>query len=392
MPLNPALSNSKPDAAAGARSRAVIPANQLDVLVQALKRRGYLVHAPVLVNGALVIRPIESAADLPRGVVDEQSPGTYRITQKGDRFFDYTVPADSWKRLFFPARLVMWQASLRDGKVTIADESDSNAPPALLGVRGCDLEAILIQDRVFMGGAHPDPHYRTRREDAFIVAVNCARATSTCFCSSMQAGPRARRGYDLAITELDQGGHRFVVEAATESGRDLLAGLFAQTASTADIESAESTVAATAASISRSMPPGIAATLSAAQASPRWQSIAERCLSCGNCTMVCPTCFCSAVEHTSDLAGTAQHERRWDSCFNSGHSYIHGGSVRASTAPRYRQWLTHKLSTWHDQFDTAGCSGCGRCIAWCPVAIDITQEAHAFTAEAAASAGGGAHT
>jgi ferredoxin len=387
VPLNPA-SNSKLDAAAGAPGRVVIPAARLDGLVQALKRRGYRVHAPVLDHGTLVIRPIESAAELPRGVVDEQSPGTYRLTQKGDRFFDYTVPADSWKRLFFPARLLMWQASLKDGKVTATEERDSSAPLALLGVRGCDLEAILIQDRVFMGGNHPDPPYRARRERAFIVAVNCARATSTCFCPSMEAGPQARRGYDLAITELVEGDHRFVVESATENGRELVAGLFAETASAADIESAESTVAATAASITRTMPPDIAATLRNAQASPRWQSIADRCLACGNCTLVCPTCFCSAVEHTSDLEGTDRHERRWDSCFNSGHSYIHGGSVRSSTAPRYRQWLTHKLSSWHDQFDTAGCSGCGRCIAWCPVAIDITEEAHAFTAAAAAGAGG----
>lgn len=387
MPLNPA-SNSKLDAAAGAPGRVVIPAARLDELVQALKRRGYRVHAPVLDHGTLVIRPIESAAELPRGVVDEQSPGTYRLTQKGDRFFDYTVPADSWKRLFFPARLVMWQASLKDGKVTATEDRDSSAPLALLGVRGCDLEAILIQDRVFMGGNHPDPPYRARRERAFIVAVNCARATSTCFCPSMEAGPQARRGYDLAITELVEGDHRFVVESATENGRELVAGLIAETASAADIESAESTVAATAASITRTMPPDIAATLRNAQASPRWQSIADRCLACGNCTLVCPTCFCSAVEHTSDLEGTDRHERRWDSCFNSGHSYIHGGSVRSSTAPRYRQWLTHKLSSWHDQFDTAGCSGCGRCIAWCPVAIDITEEAHAFTAAAAAGAGG----
>lgn len=388
MHLDPAFTSSTPDAAGGAPGRVVLPAARLDDLVQALKRRRYEVHAPVLVHGALVIRPIESAAELPRGVIDEQSPGTHRITQRGARFFEYTVPADSWKRLFFPSRLLLWEASLKEGSLTTAEEPDSISRPALLGVRGCDLEAILIQDRVFMGGKHPDPHYRARREGAFIVAVNCARSTSTCFCPSMQAGPRARRGYDLAITELDEGGHRFVVEAATEIGHDVIAGLLAETASPADIELADSTVAATAASITRTMPAGIAATLRGAQSSPLWQSIADRCLSCGNCTMVCPTCFCSAVEDTSDLAGTARHERRWDSCFNSGHSYIHGGSVRASTAPRYRQWLTHKLSTWHDQFDTAGCSGCGRCIAWCPVAIDITEEAHAFTREAAASAGG----
>ncbi len=368
---------------------AVLPAADLDALVQALRQRGYAVHAPVMLQGTLLIRPIDSAAELPRGVIDEQAAGTHRLRQEGDRFFDYTVPADSWKRLFFPPRLRMWQASTQGGVQVASEEVQPDAPAALLGVRGCDLAAILVQDRVFIGGAHPDPHYRARRESAFIVAVNCARATSTCFCTSMDSGPRVRRGYDIALTELGDG-HRFLIEAATERGAEVMAELPAVATSAADVQEADVVVAATAASITRTMPAGIADTLRGEQTSPRWQSIAERCLSCGNCTMVCPTCFCSAVEHTTDLAGTAHHERRWDSCFNSGHSYIHGGSVRSSTAPRYRQWLTHKLSSWHDQFETSGCTGCGRCIVWCPVAIDITEEAHAFTSDAAVGGGGGA--
>jgi formate hydrogenlyase subunit 6/NADH:ubiquinone oxidoreductase subunit I len=108
--------------------------------------------------------------------------------------------------------------------------------------------------------------------------------------------------------------------------------------------------------------------------------VAQRCLACTNCTLVCPTCFCVAVEDTTDLAGDhVERHRRWDSCFTAGHSYVHGGSVHASTASRYRQWMTHKLSTWFDQFGSSGCVGCGRCIAWCPAAIDITEEAAAIT-------------
>ncbi|HYM95789.1 MAG TPA: 4Fe-4S dicluster domain-containing protein [Candidatus Sulfotelmatobacter sp.] len=381
-----------PSPSDGPVAAAILPAERLDDLVQALARRGFAVHAPVLDHGVLVIRTIGSASELPRGVVDEQSPGTNRLRHEGDRYFDYTVPADSWKRLFFPPRLRLWQAAAREGRgIETSEEPDAPQPAALLGVRGCDLAAILIQDRVFLGGAHPDPHYRARRDGAFIVAVNCARATSTCFCPSMETGPRARNGYDIALTELSEGGHRFLLEASTDAGREVMSELRCAAAAAPDTEQANAAMAATAASITRTMPAGIAGTLRSAQASPRWQAIADRCLSCGNCTMVCPTCFCSAVEQTTDLSGTATQDRRWDSCFNSGHSYIHGGSVRSSTAPRYRQWLTHKLSSWHEQFDTAGCTGCGRCIVWCPVAIDITQEAHAFTSDAAASGGQGAH-
>ena len=119
---------------------------------------------------------------------------------------------------------------------------------------------------------------------------------------------------------------------------------------------------------------------------PRWEEVAGRCLTCGNCTMVCPTCFCTSVEDTSDLAGvSAERSRRWDSCFTMDFSYIHGGSVRASPKSRYRQWMTHKLATWWDQFGSSGCVGCGRCITWCPVGIDITEEVRAIRAEPAPS-------
>jgi hypothetical protein len=91
--------------------------------------------------------------------------------------------------------------------------------------------------------------------------------------------------------------------------------------------------------------------------------------------LVCPTCFCSTVEDTTDLSGeVATRTRVWDSCFTLGHSYIHGGSVRPTTATRYRQWLTHKLDTWWDQFGTSGCVGCGRCTTWCPAEIDLLAE------------------
>ncbi len=118
---------------------------------------------------------------------------------------------------------------------------------------------------------------------------------------------------------------------------------------------------------------------------PIWDDIAARCLACTNCTLVCPTCFCSTVEDATDLLGTATRTRRWDSCFSSDFSNLHGHPVRSSTRSKYRQWMTHKLSYWYDQFGMSGCVGCGRCITWCPVAIDITAEMAQLNEESEAS-------
>ena len=147
-----------------------------------------------------------------------------------------------------------------------------------------------------------------------------------------------------------------------------------------DVAAADAVVARTAASMGREMPgDDVPALLMRNLEHPRWAEVAGRCLTCANCTMVCPTCFCTSVEETSDLTGQESgRTRRWDSCFTMDFSYIHGGSVRSSASSRYRQWMTHKLATWVGQFGTSGCVGCGRCITWCPVGIDITEEVRAI--------------
>lgn len=232
-----------------------------------------------------------------------------------------------------------------------------------------------------MQGKYVDPSYAMRREGAFIVAINCAQAGSTCFCVSMNTGPKADRGFDLALTEvLDADRHYFVVEAGTESGQKVLQTVTHRVAAEDELACAEAIAAETAKHMGRQLDTeGIKDLFYRNYENRRWDDVAKRCLTCANCTMVCPTCFCTTVEDTTDLSGeNAERWRKWDSCFTLDFSYIHGGSVRSSAKSRYRQWITHKLATWLDQFGTSGCVGCGRCITWCPVGIDITEEARAI--------------
>jgi sulfhydrogenase subunit beta (sulfur reductase) len=377
------LANSDSEAGTATRE-AVIERSDLGYLFDVLARRGYLLLGPTVRDGAIVYDEIASVDELPAGWTDQQGPGSYRLVRRDDcALFGYTVGPQSWKRNLHPPALRLWSGSRDGAGFQIEAEAETSQKMALIGVRSCELHAIGIQDRVFLGGPYVDPHYKVRREGLFIVAVNCGQAGGTCFCVSMGTGPEVTSSYDLALTEvLDGGKHFFVVRAGTSEGEEVLSELPQREASTQEREAARNVVARTATQMGRSMDTvGLKELLYGNIDHARWEEVATRCLTCGNCTQVCPTCFCTSVEDVTDLTGErAERWRRWDSCFTTDFSYIHGGSVRSSPKSRYRQWLTHKLASWHDQFDTLGCVGCGRCITWCPVGIDITEEVKAIRA------------
>ena len=357
----------------------------LAALIDRLKEDGYQVAGPQAVDGAIVYEELEDVDDLPRGWVDEQEGGHYRLRREGDAYFSHVVGPQSWKKFLHPPRQKLWSTKTLNGKTTIDPEPVAQENHAFIGVRGCELAAIAVQDKVFMDGPFADPHYQARREGAFIVAVNCGRAAATCFCVSMETGPKAGPGYDIALTEIATGEDAgFLAEAGSARGQAMLDRLPSRPATEPEQDEAETIVKETARSMRRSMETdGLRDLIQDNPEHPRWIDVADRCLSCANCTMVCPTCFCTTVEDRSELDGSgAAREQRWDSCFTVDFSYIHGGPVRPSGKSRYRQWMTHKLSTWHDQFDMSGCTGCGRCITWCPVGIDITEEAAALRASA----------
>jgi ferredoxin len=363
----------------------VVEREHLEQLLQALVSRGYELVGPTLRDGAIVYDHLTSTADLPSGWTDEQAGGKYRLQRRQDQaLFGYAVGPHSWKKFLFPPQQRLWQAA-RNGKGLQILPAEEQAEPkyAFFGVRACELHAIAIQDKVYLEGQFVDPGYKARRENLFVVAVNCGQAGGTCFCASMNTGPKATSGFDLALTELLQNGrHSFLVEVGSARGAEVLSAVLHQPASDADRQQAERILDHSARHMGRQLDTlGIKELLYRNYEHPRWDDVTQRCLTCANCTIVCPTCFCTTVEDVTDLTGEhAERWRRWDSCFTVDFSYIHGGSVRVSPRSRYRQWMTHKLATWIDQFGVSGCVGCGRCITWCPVGIDITVEAGAIRA------------
>jgi ferredoxin len=354
---------------------------ELQALILAVRSMGYTVIGPTVDQGAIVYGEVETAAALPLGWTDQQAPGQYRLHSSGqESYFAYNVGPHSWKQFLFPPRVTLGSAD-RTGsgwKMSLAESAPLRY--AFLGVRACELAALEVQDRVFLNGPYTDPVYQQRRSNAFIVAVNCTQAASTCFCTSMNTGPRCRQAFDLALTELETG---FVVESGSPSGAELLSQLTHRPATPEESTQAGDARQRAVDQITRTInTDGIRDLLLGNLDHPRWDQVSGRCLSCANCTMVCPTCFCSTVSEVTDLQGDhVDRVRTWDSCFNIDFSYTAGGVVRNDRRSRYRQWLTHKLASWHDQFDTSGCTGCGRCITWCPVGIDLTEEVEAIRSQ-----------
>lgn len=368
------------------RTRYILERTEFDALLSALGRRGYTLYGPSARGAAISWGEIKTSADLPAGWTDEQERGRYRLGKRADdALFGYTVGPDGLKRFLLPATLPLVSSRKRKSSLEFTDASrpEDGAPRkrAFIGARACDLAAIAILDRVLMKGPFTDASYAALRAHTFVLAVNCTAPGRTCFCASMGAGPECRAGFDIAMTEVTgRDTHYFVCEAGTKQGEEVLADARRREASAADTEAADRLLRKAADAMGRAMDTAnVRDLLHANFEHPRWNDAAKRCLSCANCTMVCPTCFCTSVEDASDLAGAEAGRRRvWDSCFTVDYSYIHGGSIRPTVRARYRQWLTHKLGAWQDQFGTIGCVGCGRCITWCPAGIDITEEVQAI--------------
>jgi sulfhydrogenase subunit beta (sulfur reductase) len=364
----------------------IIDRNQFQQLFDTLHTLGYQTLGPTVSENVVVYDTIDRVEDLPIGKTDEQSPGSYKLKNRPEKtLFGFGVGPQSPKKFLFPMRMKLFEAQ-RDGRgfnVSPGQDPAVHGIPkmAFIGIKPCELSAIKIQDKIFIDGAYADASYRALREQSLMIVVNCTTPGKHCFCESMNAGPTASDGFDLSLTEIIGGNeHYFVADAGSGKGSELLQKISTRPAEPAHTENARQACERARHSMGKRYDTKDISTLLFDNLEhPEWDAVAARCLTCANCTMVCPTCFCTTTTEETDLSGGhTEHWRKWNSCFTLDFTKVAFGNFRMSAKSRYRQWLTHKLGGWHEQFGSSGCVGCGRCITWCPVGIDIIAEVEAI--------------
>jgi ferredoxin len=362
---------------------AFLQRERMQALIDVLAAAGYAVYGPRVRGGVVALDPLADASDMPWGIVDHPEPGRYVLEHTGAaRCFGWNLAAQGLKPFVFAPREVVWRVERSaDGRLRFESAPASSQRIAVIGARACDLAGLALLDRHFLGAASGAGTYAARRSALFIVGVDCARSASTCFCASTGDGPALEHGYDIGLSEVEDG---FLVWAGSDAGAELVARLPLETAAPEQLEAAAGACSGAAAAQTRGLPSRhLARALSRVLDHEEWEAVARRCLACGSCTAECPTCFCHALSTEPEVDhGWAAQVREWDSCFAAGHSLLHGRPLRGDRLTRYRQWLTHKLGTWHEQYGRSGCVGCGRCIVWCPAGIDLTAEVEALVGDA----------
>lgn len=357
--------------------------SQLQLLLDVLKSAGYECIGPQVREQAIVYDLMEDVALFPWGRQDIQKPGSYRLkaSNKKQAFGGWSNGSQSIKPWVFKSHEILWKAlRQKDGAIEFEKVVEAVKPRAIIGLRACDLAALAIQDRILTQDQYVDENYKARREKLFLVAVNCTYSSDNCFCVSAIGGPKVTSGYDIEMTEIDEG---FVLSAGSDAGEAIISQLKLDQASEEQIELSHKQIDVAVKTQTKTLPKGnLRDKLFSNLNHPQYEDIATRCLSCANCTQVCPTCFCHNEFDVPTLQGDeSARVREWDSCFTRGHSYLNHAVLRSNAKDQYRQWLTHKLGSWFDQFGMSGCVGCGRCITWCPVGIDITIEANKICQE-----------
>lgn len=292
------------------------------------------------------------------------------IASGSEAFLEYQNSKMSPKDVLFPQSERLFSYSSTKGEVHIEAPPAEKKPQLIFGIRPCDAIGFTLLDKVF-GGDFKDPYYGSRRAHTLVVSVGCVRPQGTCFCTSVGGGPFSIEGSDLSLIDV---GDEYLVRVISEKGAKFL--------EKRDLEAAEETTRALAEEVIETAEAairpsfaleGLKHTLDKMFDDPVWQELTEKCLGCGVCTYLCPTCHCFDI---ADEAGSVDGERvrTWDSCqFPLFTLQASGVNPRPTVKERFRQRIMHKFSYLIDDQEQIGCVGCGRCVIECPVNLDIRQ-------------------
>ena len=294
-----------------------------------------------------------------------------RIMSPGELKLNYQNSKKAPKEAFFPQWEMMFRYRSTGQSVEVKSAEDTGRRRILFGIRPCDIRAALLLDLVFDSPDSKDPYYINKRKGAIVVGLGCNHPASTCFCTSVNGGPFSREGADLFMTDLGDG---YLVEVLSQKGRKILQGFDGTEASEEEKGRAKAIAGSAARGISSVIEAnGLVEKLEKLTESPFWGFLHEKCLGCGICTYLCPTCHCFDIaDEAFDLKG--QRVRYWDSCLfplftleTSGHN------PRPTGRERIRQRIMHKFNYFLSTHKAIACVGCGRCIIHCPVNLDIRR-------------------
>ncbi len=306
--------------------------------------------------------------------VKDEGNVLFKALEKGmEPLVNYSNTRNAPKNFFFPKTETMMRYMRTERGVELSGEEEGAQEAVLFGVRPCDARSFILLDKVFDQEKYKDSYYIDKREKTTIISLACIHPPySTCFCTSVGGHPMSEEGSDVLLTDM---GDNYLAEFITPKGEKLLEKIGDLPAADDSADEKKKELSESAEKEIKSHIPGkeIKPWLDNNFEHPFWDTIHQSCLACGTCTYLCPTCHCFDI--SDEVKGSdGKRIRTWDSCMywlftqeTSGHN------PRTSQKQRWRQRLMHKFKYFVDNFDEIACVGCGRCVRYCPVNIDIRK-------------------
>jgi len=335
----------------------------LGKLIEVLKAYGYVTYGYKVSRGAVIFDELRNLEDMPLKYRDVQGPGSYRLIEGNGVRHSFASP----KEVIHPARQELFNVDSNGGVSYPPIESKKIA---LVGIKSCDLASIKVMDRILSN----DDSYNARRKEALTIVEECINPGDTCFCGSLGTGPYVSEDFDLAYARIDD--DHVLFKYGSRVGLNLVKRLGLKPASE-ELVNTYSSLMSEAKEKTSPLKFGLSdienSMLKSMSDVDLWKKLSEKCVGCANCNLVCPTCFCTEFLDDLKLDNSASRVRFWVGCLSYVYGLVAGTHFRPELYMRYRHFVLHKFLFYRKQIGLVGCVGCGRCITWCPVGIDLRK-------------------